>query len=78
MFRCENALLGEVMFRRLFPDQALVDKGLLRYLLRHVFPFDASVADMGSLDGRFARRGILNLGVKHQVDSSLTFRIRSV
>jgi len=43
-----------VVYRSLFPESALLDKGLLRRLLR-LLPFDASVGDFGALDGQYAK-----------------------
>mmetsp|Transcript_169198 Transcript_169198/g.543943 ORF Transcript_169198/g.543943 Transcript_169198/m.543943 type:complete len:438 (+) Transcript_169198:126-1439(+) len=43
-----------VMYRKLFPQAALVDKGLLRYLLR-LLPPDITIADFGALDGHYSR-----------------------
>jgi len=43
-----------VMYRRLFPESAIVDKGLLRCVLR-ILPRDSTVADFGALDGQYAR-----------------------
>merc|ERR1719168_481189 len=43
-----------VMYRKLVPESALVDKGLLRYLLRFL-PADSTVADFGALDGHYSR-----------------------
>merc|ERR1712007_258210 len=42
-----------VYFRTLFPEKALVDKGLLRALIR-VLPMEASIGDFGALDGQYA------------------------
>eukprot|EP00746_Dinoflagellata_sp_MGD_P051997 gnl/MRDRNA2_/MRDRNA2_23082_c0_seq2.p1 gnl/MRDRNA2_/MRDRNA2_23082_c0~~gnl/MRDRNA2_/MRDRNA2_23082_c0_seq2.p1 ORF type:complete len:407 (+),score=74.90 gnl/MRDRNA2_/MRDRNA2_23082_c0_seq2:92-1312(+) len=42
-----------VFYRKLFPEKAIVDKGILRFLLQ-IFPHGASVADFGSLDGQYA------------------------
>merc|ERR1712151_1195348 len=44
-----------VIYRSLFPDTALIDKGLLRYLLKHVLPRDSTLADFGALDGQYSR-----------------------
>eukprot|EP00971_Amphidinium_carterae_P210834 4183490-Amphidinium_carterae.1 len=43
-----------VIYRRLFPKSAHLDKGLLRTLLRWV-AVDSSLADFGALDGQYAR-----------------------
>lgn len=43
-----------VMYRKLFPGTALVDKGLLRQLLR-MLPMDSTVGDFGALDGQYSR-----------------------
>ena len=47
----------EILLRKSFPEipEALTDKGLLRALLRDVFPRDATVADLGALDGQYSR-----------------------
>ncbi|KAF4656532.1 hypothetical protein FOL47_008889 [Perkinsus chesapeaki] len=42
-----------VMYRKLFPEKAHLDKGLLRTLLR-LLPKDSSLCDFGALDGRYA------------------------
>ena len=42
-----------VLYRKMFPEASLVDKGILRSLLR-LLPVDASVADFGALDGHYA------------------------
>ncbi|CAK0871459.1 unnamed protein product [Prorocentrum cordatum] len=43
-----------VVYRTLFPESAIVDKGLLRRLLR-ILPPGASLADFGSLDGQYSK-----------------------
>eukprot|EP00435_Cladocopium_sp_Y103_P012755 s634_g3.t1 len=43
-----------VIYRTLFPESAIVDKGLLRYLLR-LLPPDVSLGDFGALDGQYSR-----------------------
>lgn len=43
-----------VLYRKLFPNSAIVDKGLLRCLLR-LLPRDHTLADFGALDGHYAR-----------------------
>merc|ERR1711988_470667 len=43
-----------VIYRTLFPESAIIDKGLLRYMLR-LLPHDSSVADFGALDGQYAK-----------------------
>lgn len=43
-----------VIYRTLFPESAIVDKGLLRNLLR-IFPYGSSVADFGALDGQYSK-----------------------
>lgn len=42
-----------VMYRQLFPESAIVDKGILRFILR-LLPQDSSLADFGALDGQYA------------------------
>ncbi|CEM06478.1 unnamed protein product [Vitrella brassicaformis CCMP3155] len=46
--------LGEALKRTIFDGWSL-DKGLLRYLLRKVFPRDAVIADMGAGGGKAAQ-----------------------
>eukprot|EP00434_Breviolum_minutum_P014704 symbB.v1.2.012966.t1/scaffold906.1/size153294/11 len=43
-----------VIYRTLFPESAILDKGLLRYLLR-LLPQDATLGDFGALDGQYSR-----------------------
>eukprot|EP00930_Biecheleria_cincta_P006318 TRINITY_DN107307_c0_g1_i1.p1 TRINITY_DN107307_c0_g1~~TRINITY_DN107307_c0_g1_i1.p1 ORF type:complete len:421 (-),score=88.80 TRINITY_DN107307_c0_g1_i1:121-1350(-) len=43
-----------VIYRTLFPESAILDKGLLRSLLR-LLPQDATLADFGALDGQYSR-----------------------
>lgn len=43
-----------VIYRQLFPETAIVDKGILRFLLR-LLPQDSSLGDFGALDGHYAR-----------------------
>ncbi|KAF4680432.1 hypothetical protein FOZ60_013483 [Perkinsus olseni] len=42
-----------VLYRKLFPERAHLDKGLLRTILR-LLPMDSSLCDFGGLDGRYA------------------------
>ncbi|CAK9017630.1 unnamed protein product [Durusdinium trenchii] len=43
-----------VIYRTLFPESAILDKGLLRYLLR-LLPRDTRLGDFGALDGQYSR-----------------------
>jgi len=43
-----------VIYRTLFPESAILDKGLLRTLLR-ILPHGVEVADFGALDGQYAK-----------------------
>ncbi|KAF4730532.1 hypothetical protein FOZ62_001499, partial [Perkinsus olseni] len=42
-----------VLYRKLFPERAHLDKGILRTILR-LLPMDSSLCDFGGLDGRYA------------------------
>eukprot|EP00929_Paragymnodinium_shiwhaense_P014752 TRINITY_DN122711_c0_g1_i1.p1 TRINITY_DN122711_c0_g1~~TRINITY_DN122711_c0_g1_i1.p1 ORF type:complete len:429 (-),score=26.41 TRINITY_DN122711_c0_g1_i1:391-1677(-) len=44
-----------VIYRKMFPESALLDKGLLRFLIRQVVPADATLGDFGALDGQYAK-----------------------
>ncbi|CAJ1396640.1 unnamed protein product [Effrenium voratum] len=43
-----------VIYRTIFPESAILDKGLLRFLLR-LLPAGGSLADFGALDGQYSR-----------------------
>jgi len=44
-----------VIYRKMFPETAILDKGLLRYLIPHVLPAESSLGDFGALDGQYSR-----------------------
>ena len=47
----------EISLRKAFPEipESLTDKGVLRALLRNVLPVNATLADLGALDGQYSR-----------------------